>query len=515
MKKILSSYILDECKKHIERHYDYLFELEENRKRKEKRLDLPLTKKILRPPYWSVHTGFDPFKVRSAKILNTYTHTLSEKLRTLTYNPNTSITHSIPKPSGGMRELNIFQIPDAAISLFVYKSLLAKNVNRLSAYAYAYREDRNAHDAILKISADWSARERIYVAEFDFSKFFDSIDHRYLWDVLKTRGFLYTELEEYILTKFLASKSAKVSSYTPQGGEERERGIPQGTSISLFMANVACWELDQDLERIGVQFARYADDTLIWSNSYDQVVRAYDAISHFSKLMRVPINLDKSEGITLVVEESRGELKTKPQVKFLGYDISLKKVSISKNSVNHIKKRISYIVYENLLQPLKQGVFNTKRLDLLDWDYVVALAQIRRYLYGGLNDTKLLRYKIGLISKLHFRGVMSYYPLVNDEQQLKNLDGWLIHTLKQSLHVRQKMWYDQSSLPLPGPNTKWIEQIADIKTWLHPVSQKQYDLRIPSFLLINRAMRVGLKQGGIKNVTNPRSRYYTGLTSTR
>ena len=511
MEKIVKAIILDECRKHIDRHYDYLFELEENVRRKERRFGYPVSKNVLRPNYWEIDAGFDPFKVRKRKSLDTYSYTLGRKLKDFTYKPHTSIIHQIPKSSGGIRELNIFQIPDSAISTFVYKSLLEKNVNLFSGYAYAYREDRNAHDAIHKVFSDWQTRDRVYVAEFDFSKFFDLISHAYLWELLQNRGFLYTDLEEYVLEVFLRSNYAEASSYQPDTGTQRKQGIPQGTSVSLFLANVACWELDNELEKIGVQFARYADDTLIWSNSYEQVVRAYDTIDHFSKLMGVPINLEKSEGITLISERTTEELKAKSKVCFLGYDISLKKVSISEKSVSHIKKEISYIIYENLLQAPKRGVFNSSRLKLLDSDYVTALAQVRRYLYGGLDDIRLRHFRLGVIRQLRFRGVMSYYPLVNDDDQLRKLDGWLIHTFMQALKLREKMWRQTNGLSLPGPANNWIDNITRFKKWIHPKSKKAYDLRIPSFLQINRALRIGLKRGGINSVTNPRSKYYSDI----
>lgn len=509
MKNQLKDFISNECEKHINRHYNYLFELDRSNRRKEKRLGMPIDKEILRPDYWDINRGFDPFKVKSKKQLNTYAYTLNEKLRTLTYKPRTSITELIPKPSGGDRELNIFQIPDAAISRFVYKSLLAKNVNLFSNYAYAYREDRNAHDAIFRISADWGKYDRIYVAEFDFSKFFDKITHEYLWDIFHTRGFLYTEMEEYILRAFLESTSSKPSSYLPNSGTQRKVGIPQGTSISLFLANLVCWELDHELEGIGVRFARYADDTLIWSNSYDKVVRAYDIISKFSILIGAPINFAKSEGITLISERISEEIKSKLQVRFLGYDISLTQTSVSSKNVAKIKEKISFLIYENLIQPQKNGIFNLSRLDLIDWDYVTTLSQIRSYLYGGLDDTKLRHYKLGIIDSLSFRGLMSYYPLVDDEKQLKILDGWLIHTLKQSLRWREKTWYSNKGISLPGPTQNWIEEIVNNKKWVHPVSHIEFDLRVPSFLQINRAMKLGLNRGGIKNVANPNSPYYS------
>lgn len=513
MEKLLRNLILQECSKHIDRHHEYLFELEQSVRRKSQRYGLQVAKTVLRPQYWTTHHGFDPFSVRTSKRLDTYAWTLAKKLKSGTYQPQTSIVHSIPKPSGGQRDLNVFQVPDAAISRYVYKSLLKKNVNIFSNYAYAYREDRNAHDAILRIASDWRTRNRIYVAEFDFSKFFDNISHKYLWDVVRDRGFLYTDLEEQVLTAFLESRSSQPQTYNPAAGVQRKVGIPQGTSVSLFLANVACWELDQEMERIGVQFARYADDTLIWSNSYDQIVRAYDAMIHSSKQMGVPINLDKSEGITLISDRAHEELEAKAQVRFLGYSISLKRVSVSESSVASIKERISYIIYENLIQPLRKGVFNSARLGDLDKDYMTALAQIRRYMYGGLDDTKLRRFKLGIVDHLNFRGVMSYYPVVNDECQLKTLDGWLIHTFKQALRWRDRAWQAHTGARLPGPSADWIEEIANIKRWMHPVTKQVLDFRIPSFLQINRAMRIGLTRGGTSSVTNPRSRYYPGQTN--
>lgn len=55
-----------------------------------------------------------------------------------------------------------------------------KNRHRFSLFSYAYRNDRNVHFAIQDISVELSQGSRIFVAEFDFSKFFDSNSHKYL-----------------------------------------------------------------------------------------------------------------------------------------------------------------------------------------------------------------------------------------------------------------------------------------------------------------------------------------------
>lgn len=515
MENTLRSNLEWECKKLIDRYYDYLFELEESSRRKSKRFGCSVSKKVLQPNYWNIDEAFNPFKVRSSKVLETYLHTLTEKLKNLEYKPQKAIIHRVTKESGGERELNIFQIPDEAVSRLVYKSLLDKNVNAFSNYAYAYREDRSAQDAIRRISTDWKDRDRIFVAEFDFSHFFDNISHKYLLNVFLTKGFLHSEMEEYVAGQFLTSRYSEESSYYSKKCDVRKKGIPQGTSISLFLANLVCWELDKELESIGVQFARYADDTLIWSNSYVKVVQAYEAINSFSRQMDVPINMVKSEGINLISEKDSEELRTKATVKYLGCNISLRKVSISDKTVDKIKKKINYIIYENLLQPLNQNTYNLNRLSLIDWDYLTTLAQIRRYLYGGLNDKTLRRFRLGIINELRFRGVMSYYPLVNDEEQLRNLDGWLIFTLKTILYKRQSLWQTHSSTTLPGPINDWIDNITDIKRWENPKTHIVYDFRIPSFLQINRTIKIGLSRGGISSVTNPKSKYYPGSNHTK
>ena len=509
MRALLKNVLRQECNKHVQRHFDYLYQLHEDIRRKSDRLGVPVHKHIKRPPAWKIGDRFNPFKVGTKRNLEKYSYTISMKIRQRTYQPSTALNQMVPKDDGTQREICVFQLPDSATSRLVYKSLLNKNVNKFSAYAYAYREDKGPHDAVMNIFSEWRNLDRVYVAEFDFSKFFDNIQHKYIWDVLERQGFLYTDEEKFVIQRFLICRHAPLSTYNPQGGTVRDRGIPQGTSISLFLANAVCCELDRELERLGVGFARYADDTLIWSYSYDKIVQAYEIVNKYGTRMGVPINLEKSGGITLVTtpRHKDPEMKAKHSVTYLGYQISLNKISIAPKRVQEIKAKISYLVYQNLLQPLRNGTYNQSRLAAIDWDYVVALYQVRRYLYGGLDSFRLQRFLVGAIPNLNFRGLMSYYPLVNDDEQLAKLDGWLINTLKQSLILREHLWQSRAGLTLPGPVLNWIDRIADLKRWKAP-SGWIYDLQVPSFSLINKAMQLAIKKKGLTGVANPRGTYY-------
>ena len=278
----------------------------------------------------------------------------------------------------------------------------------------------------------------------------------------------------------------------------------------MFLANVACWELDRGLERLGVGFSRYADDTVVWSEDYDRVVRAYYLINKCSSRMGVPLNLMKSHGINLVSRIcGKAEISCKSSIDYLGYRIFLEHISIAERKVRKIKSRISFIIYQNLIQPLRaKGIFNQARLTpSLDLDYATALRQIRFYLYGGLTDDKLRCYIAGKVPDLHFRGVMSYYPIVTDIEQLAKLDGWLAYTLRQSLRLREKLWRSRGVHPLPGPFPGWAEKVSKLTAGVMP-DGKGVDLTIPRFTLINSAIRAAISRKGIRAVANPRSGIY-------
>jgi hypothetical protein len=167
-------------------------------------------------------------------------------------------------------------------------------------------------------------------------------------------------------------------SYNAKALQARERGIPQGTSISLFLANIAAWELDRSLERLGVSFVRYADDTLIWSTDYSQLCRAVDTLHEMAARIGSPINLEKSGGIRLLVPPGAPcELPRIESIEYLGHRIMFSSVSLKDRVVQRIKKRITELLYFNLIKEPEAGTQNPARLQRVDRDYVTCVWQVR------------------------------------------------------------------------------------------------------------------------------------------
>jgi len=475
-----------EANKLILRYHAYHNRVHKEYQRK-KIIDSSLEKKLIQPDYWANNKGFNPFYVK--KNSKCISYSIAKKIANNTYKPKAPIAKEIPKLNNGKRLISIYEIPDAAISKMYYKRLLAKNIHRFSAFSYAYRYDKNVHFAIQDISIDICQDKRIFIAEFDFSNFFGSISHDYLKDQYNKNGFYISDEEKFIINSFLENTSC---------------GIPQGTSISLFLANLVCWKLDANFQKEGLKFARYADDTIIWSPDYKKICRAFNIINEFSLDTKININIEKSEGISILTRKGLpSEFKSKNNINFLGYSISVDNISIKHDSINKIKKQISYLLYKNLIQPLKGKILKniTIPANNKDKDLLTAIMQINRYMYGGLNNNILKDYINGRTKRIYFKGIMSFYPLVNDETQLKSLDGWMTAIIYRIIRLRFKLLKNRgfdcsNTFPFNVQSKNIIRAFKTQKI------DGKFLLEIPSFMLIYEVLKKGLNSYGISKVMN-------------
>lgn len=489
-KRIYES-ILAESKKLIQRYQDYHNTLHLEHERKKTRIQGVPDKIIKRPIEWSANRLHDPFYVRRRAA--SIARSMARKIIEGKYSPNPPHINEVPKRGGGKRKVSVYQVPDAALSKMAYTDLLSKNKHRFSAFSYAYRNDKNVHFAIQDIAIDLQESSRTFVAEFDFSDFFGSISHDYLVRQFERNGFMIGRDERQIIAAFLASHG--------------KRGIPQGTSISLFLANMVCWELDKKLERCGVRFARYADDTVIWSPDYSRICEAFACIDDFSREAGVRINVAKSAGISLLKKPGMpAEMQAKDYIEFLGYSLSVESVSIRKDAERKIKAQISYILSKHLLQPLRNKPLRALIIPANNSDrsLISAIAEIRRYLYGGLTSTQILNYINGKTKRIYFKGLMSYYPLVSDARQLKDLDGWVVSAVHHSVKERGKL-LSSHGYHLYNRFPFNVSRATLVKSYRAQAVKGRRLYEVPSLSLLHHALTEAMTENGIERVMNSNS----------
>lgn len=504
----LRNALLEEAGKLIARHELYAKRLAEERDRRQRRTTQTVSRlQVRRPGYWAYATGFDPYLVRSR--CNAIAHSVRTQLLDLTYAPRNPSLYRVPKNPHETRPISVFQVADNTVSRLVYRSVLRKNRTLLSSRAYAYRDDIGISHALQFMQSEFARHPRLFVAEYDFRKYFDNIDHQHLWDTIDERGLLLTKLERSVLAGFLNAPEPTDSPYSARGGPPRRLGVPQGTSVSLILANIAAMPLDRALERLGVDFVRYADDTVIWSEDYGRICEAANLLKNQATQIGPAVNLEKSDGVRLFIsrpEVEKSELIAKSTLAFVGHSIERRRISMGPKIVDTLRHRVSSLLRDNLLRNLQTGTQDLTQITLTsDRDYVVYVLQLRRYLYGDLSESEIRRYLRGGVPPRKYRGLMSFFPLVDDVVQLKALDQWIVSQTWLALRRRALMLQATTQIPLPAPHGLIPRDLARHR---HVSSRGEpIDLRLPSLQQASALVRAASAKYGPAAVRGGMSLY--------
>jgi len=159
---------------------------------------------------------------------------------------------AIPKPDGGVRKLGIPTALDRFIQQAVQQVLGARWDRTFSEHSYGFRPGRSAHQAVAQAQA-YIAEGYGFTVDMDLEKFFDRVNH----DLLMGR--IAKRVEDRRLLRLIR---AFLNAGVMEGGlvSPSEEGTPQGGPLSPLLSNLLLDDLDQELERRGLRFVRYADD---------------------------------------------------------------------------------------------------------------------------------------------------------------------------------------------------------------------------------------------------------------
>jgi RNA-directed DNA polymerase len=315
---------------------------------------------------------------------------IKEALLAGRYEPAPVRRVEIPKPGGGVRQLGIPTVVDRLIQQALHQVLQPVFEPEFSESSYGFRPGRSAHQAVRQ-ARGYVAAGRRWVVDMDLEKFFDRVNH----DILMSRvarkirdkrvlGLIRRYLEAGILAEGLV--------------RPRSEGTPQGGPLSPLLSNILLDDLDQELERRGHCFCRYADDANIYVRTRRSGERVMRSVARF---------LEKR--LKLKVNGAKSAVDRPWRRKFLGYTMSW-----------HLKPR------------LKVSAESVKRLK----------GKLRE-MFRGNRSANLRRLAQEQLSPL-LRGWITYFQLTEIRGAIDEVDQWLRRQLRCSQWRQWKRAYPRA-----------------------------------------------------------------------
>jgi RNA-directed DNA polymerase len=288
--------------------------------------------------------------------------TIRQQLLEGNYHPQPVRRVEIPKPDGGKRELGIPNVIDRLIQQAVAQELTKLFDPEFSEASFGFRPRRSAHQAVLAARKHIQDGFRI-VVDID-EKFFDRVNHDKLMALVarKVEDKRVLRLIRRYLEAGVLQNGVKVKS---------EEGTPQGGPVSPLLANILLDELDQELERRGHRFCRYADDCNIFVRSRKAGERVMGSITSFLE-----------QQLKLKVNRNKSAVDRPQKRKYLGFSFYVGKKGEIKNrihpkSLERLKAKVREITSRSKALTMEERITRINQL-LMGWANYFKIADFKK-----------------------------------------------------------------------------------------------------------------------------------------
>jgi group II intron reverse transcriptase/maturase len=305
---------------------------------------------------------------------------IHEKLKAGNYRFKPARRVLIPKEgSAKMRKLGIPVIMDRVVSQstnLVFQEIFEPDFSRSN---YGFRRRHSQRQAIyhvqmiVKEGYEWCV-------SIDLARFFDEIPHNLILKLIRRKI-----ADERLVT--LIARALKAGTMVDGRLEKTTKGCPQGSPLSPMLSNIVLNELDQELEKRGHRYCRWADDFVILLKSERAARRVMEGITgHLENNLNLPVNNEKSQ-VALV-----------KNVTFLGFQILREKIRVSNKARRRFKDKVRELTRRN--NPLS--------------------------MYQVIEELNV-----------YLRGWVSYFRIQEFRMLFRDLDGWIRSRLRS---MQLKKW---------------------------------------------------------------------------
>ena len=258
-----------------------------------KLMDEVLSKDNLNQAYLQVTrnkgaSGIDDMTCEEVKdYLKVHGNELISQIKSREYKPLPVRRVEIPKPNGGVRKLGIPTVIDRIIQQALVQKLTPIFEPTFSEYSYGFRPNRRCQNAIDR-ALELLNQGYEWIIDLDLEKFFDNVPQDKLIRLVDNT------VNDSDITA-LIHKYLKAGVLINGEFEETTIGTPQGGNLSPLLSNIYLNELDKELERRGLHFARYADDCVIFVKTENAAKRVmFHIVKFIETKLKLKVNAEKT-----------------------------------------------------------------------------------------------------------------------------------------------------------------------------------------------------------------------------
>ena len=305
---------------------------------------------------------------------------IHEKLKAGIYRFKPARRALIPKQgSSKMRKLGIPVVMDRIVSQsinLVFGEIFDPD---FTASNFGFRKGMSQHRAIRHVECMVSEGFE-WCASIDLRSFFDEIPHDLILKLIRRKI-----ADERLVT--LIARALKAGIVVDGEYRKTTKGCPQGSPLSPMLSNIVLNELDQELERRGHRYCRWADDFVILLKSERAAERVMAGIVKYLEIV-----------LNLRVNREKSKVAAIKDVSFLGFQILRGKIRVSNKARMKFKDKVRELTRRN--NPL-------------------SMYQIIKELNSYL------------------RGWVSYFGIQEFRMLFRDLDGWIRSRLRS---MQLKKW---------------------------------------------------------------------------
>jgi len=310
--------------------------------------------------------GIDGMTLDGVKLyLSEHYESLIRSIEDGTYRPLPVRRVEIPKPDGGVRLLGVPTVIDRTVQQAVAQVLTPIFERTFSENSYGFRPGRSARQAIRKARDLYNEGYR-YVVDLDLSKYFDTINHELLLNMVReeVRDKAVIRLIKQFLKSGVMVNGVLVST---------ESGSPQGGPLSPLLSNIYLTKFDKEMEKRGHKFVRYADDVNVYVRSRRSAQRVLASCKQYLEAK-----------LKLKVNEKKSEAGSPLKLKFLGFSLRPVKggkasIRIHEKSIDRFKFKIKCLLRRNQGRSI-ENVLEKLNLYTRGWLNYYSIADAKKFI---------------------------------------------------------------------------------------------------------------------------------------